>query len=105
MAKKEYLVKCKCFYDGAIKNVGDVVYIEEGTKINTEIFCLRKEYKVPKEAPEFLPKGNGGVMSKAKHSNAKRIKLEQQAQVFGIKYNKNTETEELERLIKDYQSK
>lgn len=105
MAEKEYLVKKKCFFNGSIKNIGEVVFIDEKEKINPDVFCLRKEYKTPEAEPEFLPKSNGGIMAKANTVKSKREKLEQQARIFGIKFTKNTDTDELESLIRNYQAK
>lgn len=105
MAEKEYLVKQKCYFKGAIRQVGEVVFIAENEKVNDEVFCLRKDYTLPKPEPEFTPKANGGMMAKAKTVKSKRKQLEEQADIFGIKYTTNTPTEELESLIKDYQAK
>lgn len=104
MANKEYLVKQKCYFKGAIRQVGEVVYIPEDEKVNLEVFCLRKDYRLPEPEPEFVPKSNGGIMAKTKTAKSKRKQLEEQADIFGIKYTTNTPTEELESLVQGYQA-
>lgn len=102
MAEKmvEYLVKQKCFYNGAIKEPGDTIVVEEGEKLNPAVFCLRKDYEEPKPAKEFLPQSHGGMMAQAKTELTDREKLEKAAKSYGIKFSKRTTTEELSELVK-----
>lgn len=102
MAEKmvEYLVKQKCFYNGAIKEPGDTIVVEEGEKLNPDVFCLRKDYEEPKPEKEFLPQAHGGMMAQAKTELTDREKLEKAAKSYGIKFSKRTTTEELSELVK-----
>lgn len=95
----EYLVKKKCFYNGAIKEAGDTVYIPEDEEVSKEVFCIREKYEEPAPEKEFLPKANGGMMAEAKVEKTEREKLEEQALTYGIKFSKRTSTAELKKLI------
>lgn len=96
----EYLVKQKCFYNGAIKEAGDAVLVPETEKLNPEVFCLRKDYEEPKPEKEFLPESHGGMFAQASKPETDREKLEKAARAHGIKFSKKTSTEELAELVK-----
>jgi hypothetical protein len=95
----EYLVKQKCFYNGAIKQAGETVYIPEDEKVSEEVFCVREKYEEPEKKQEFLPKSHGGMLAEAKVEKTEREQLEEQALTYGIKFTKRTATAELKKLI------
>lgn len=95
----EYLVIQKCFYDGAIKEAGDTVYIPEGEEVNKDVFCVREDYEEPAPKKEFSPEAHGGMMTEVKVEKTEREKLEEQALTYGIKFSKRTSTAELKKLI------
>lgn len=96
----EYLVKQKCFYNGAIKEAGEAVMVPENEKLNPEVFCLRKDFEEAKPKKEFLPESHGGMLAQAKTELTDREKLEKSARAYGIKFSKRTSTEELAELVK-----
>lgn len=95
----EYLVKKKCFYNGAIRAAGDTVFIPADEKVSEDVFCKREDYKDPEPGKEFLPQSHGGMMAEAKVEKTERELLEDQARTYGIKFKKSTSTKELKELI------